>query len=246
MPRVEPRVRVGACWVWADPETQRVSPPMWERRNKTVPALATEASARPAGVKHPPPGGRALAGGFGPPAQTRKGFNMTSAMASVIVAISGKKHDAPSSFRPRQACARPCGAGGPGNAPRFPAHVGTAQQDRSSPCNRGQRPPGGCEAPAPRRAGAGRWLRATGPNAERFQHDLGDGLGHRRHIGQETRCAFLVPAPASLSEAMWRGRTRKRTAFPRPCGSSPTRPLRPATERPAPADGGAGGSAGGI
>ncbi|WP_291238133.1 hypothetical protein, partial [Gemmobacter sp.] len=42
-----------------------------------------EASARPAGVKHPPPAGRALAGGFGPPAQTRKRLRVTSAMPSV-------------------------------------------------------------------------------------------------------------------------------------------------------------------
>ena len=89
--------------VRADQETQRVSPPVCRRCSQPVSAADREARARPVGAKRPPPGGRALAGGFGPPAQTRKGFNMTSAMASVIVAISGKKHDAPSSFRPRQA-----------------------------------------------------------------------------------------------------------------------------------------------
>ena len=53
--------------------------------------------------------------------------------------------------------------GGSGNASRFPARVKADQPDRHHPCPRGRGPPGGCEAPAPRRAGAGRWLWANGP-----------------------------------------------------------------------------------
>ncbi len=58
--------------------------PQRPNHDQTVSAYDREARARPVGAKHPPPAGRALAGGFGPPAQTRKRCRMTEAMASAI------------------------------------------------------------------------------------------------------------------------------------------------------------------
>jgi len=50
-------------------------------------AFQSEASARPAGAKRPPPAGRALAGGFGPPSVVRIGRNVAKAMALANGAI---------------------------------------------------------------------------------------------------------------------------------------------------------------
>ena len=70
--------RVMRCTLWegrgAGDETHAFRRPLWERIGKTVTAKMAEASARPVGAKHPPPTGRVLAGGFGPPARRGNGI----------------------------------------------------------------------------------------------------------------------------------------------------------------------------
>jgi hypothetical protein len=181
----------------------------------------------PAGEKRPPGAGRALAGGFGPPAgqgsaeRCGRGDgpchgNGAGGSDSVVPPRSGRDQETH--------CVSPA----------------RAERCHKDPCHPHQQRPSPDPAGAKRPPGAGRALAGGfGPPAgQGSAGPCGRGDGPCHDSGES---AFVGA-----------GGTRKRTAFPRPCGTVPRRPAGPgiaeASARPggreAPAGGGAGAGRG--
>jgi hypothetical protein len=152
----------------------------------------------PAGEKRPPGAGRALAGGFGPPAGVRAAWPYG-------------RGDGP--CLGNDAVPPPLRAG-TGNACVSPARAERCHQDRCRPHR---------QRPAPDPAGEKR-----PPVAGRA---LAGGFGPPAGQGSAWRCGRGDgPCHWSGERAfVGAGGIRKRTAFPRPCGTVPRRPAGPGT-----------------
>jgi hypothetical protein len=155
----------------------------------------------PAGGKRPPRAGRALAGGFGPPAglgsAQRCGRGDGPRHGGEA---GGSDADLPAPLR-----------AGPRNARRFPRPRGTVHRRPAGPgIAEASARPGGREAPAGDGAGAGRGLWAPG----------GPGIGGTRWQGRWPLPLKRGWCFGPCSSAPSPGGKRKRTAFPPPVRDS--------------------------
>ncbi len=172
-------------------------PPARNAAPKTS-ATRTTRGQRPSGA------GRALAGGFGPPAG--QGSVWRCGRGDGPCHGSGERAFVGAGGTPkRTAFPRPCGT-----VPRRPAGPGTAA---------GQRPTR--RAGSARRGRGGRWPGALGPRRARGQSGAVAGaMAPAMAAGLVVRSLSIRPAS---------GGNRKRPAFPRPCGTVPRRSAGPGT-----------------
>jgi hypothetical protein len=162
----------------------------------------------PAGKKRPPGAGRALAGGFWPPA----GLGSAGRCGRGDGPCHGNGAGGSDSDRPRPLRA------GKGNACVSPPARNAATRTRATRTDRGQRPPPAGEKRPP---GAGRAL------AGGFWPPAGQGSAGRcgRGDGPCQRCR-VADMPRNTASP---GGNRKRIAFPRPCETVPRRSAGPGT-----------------
>jgi hypothetical protein len=142
----------------------------------------------PAGEKRPPGAGRALAGGFGPPAGQVSRFGSGRGDGPCHCSgVGGSDSDLPASVR-----------AGPGNACVSPPARDSATKTRATRTNRGQRPPGAGRAlaggfgPPAGVESAWRCGRGDGPcqSCRASRH----AQGHRRFGREQETHAFPPPA----------------------------------------------------